>query len=161
MHIHLCTLMYTTGRVTALLPGFFHSVDWSWLGPHLGCRNPRPQEVAGHHRRRSRSKETLDAVSAASLLEEAQVRGVARTHPSPSCWNMPAGSPCGPGAIMVIVAVPGGVPGGLSTPESSSTACAARENENKGHGRVCLSFSRSLPPPRACQCCDACGLTVF
>ena len=64
-------------------------------------------------------------------------------------------------AIMVIVAVPGGVPGGLSTPESSSTACAARENENKGHGRVCLSFSGSLPPPRACQCCDACGLTVF
>ena len=97
LHVHCahsCTPLAQSD--SALLPGFFHSVDWSWLGPHFGCKKLNPQEGIGHEGRRSCSKETPDAVSAASLLEEAQVRGVARTHPSPSCWNMPAGSLCGP-----------------------------------------------------------------
>ena len=153
VHIHLCTLMHTTGRVTALLPGFSHSVDWSWLGPHLGCRNPRPQEVAGHHRRRSRSKETLDAVSAASLLEEAQVRGSPGPippHPAGTCQQ---GHPVAPGAITVIVTIQGEVPGGLSTPESGSTACAATENENTG--------TRPSPPEFQQQPSTPSGLPVL
>lgn len=80
-------------------------------------------------------------------------QGVARTHPSPSCWNMPAGSPCGPWAITVIVTIQGEVPGGLSTPESGSTACAATENENTG--------TRPSPPEFQQQPSTPSGLPVL
>lgn len=147
---------------SALLPGFFHSVDCSWLGPHLGWQVSKtpgsgwaPQEEVTFKRDAGRCfcclppggstgqggrqdpplPILLEHASRVTLWPLGQSRSL-----SPSKGRSLEGSPPQNPALRPV------------PPERMKT---------RGRGRVRLSFSRRPPPPRAFQCCDACGLTVF
>lgn len=86
-HWHRATLLFCLGFFT----------QWrSWLGPHFGCKESKspgrgwaPGEEVTFKRDAGRCFCCLPPGGSTG-------RGVARTRPSPSCWNMPAGSLCGP-----------------------------------------------------------------
>ena len=149
LHVHCahsCTRLAQSD--SALLPGFFHSVDWSWLGPHFGARIQIPRKGLGTRGGGHIQKRRWMLFLLPPSWRKHRSGGSPGPVPPCPAGTHQQGHSVARGGSTVIVTAQGEVPGRLSTSESSSEACAARENENRrGGGRVRLGVSAAALHP--------------